>query len=311
MRGLTTRIQENRKGRRETLAMEISKQDAAKILGVHITTINRFMQASRPKTLRLMPIRFQTVHGNPSPVFDKKQVDALKNALDNRDNPKEKTCKKCGSTKPIERFKKHAKTCLSCINIRRRQRDTERAEIVASRRRAYNDLNHEHIRETNAQWRNQNKEKINARRRERDAERAEIIHAQGKRYRDANKEKINERRKKSYEANRPKRLSQARASGKRRHKILKLEIIENYGGKCTCCGEANYFFLTIDHIDNKGAQHRREVGTQAGRQFYKWLKNNGFPKDNFQLLCFNCNSGKQLNGGICPHEGENELRRAS
>lgn len=59
-------------------------------------------------------------------------------------------------------------------------------------------------------------------------------------------------------------------------------------------------FLSVDHIDNTGAQDRRLNG---GSSLYRRLKRMGFPKDNFQLLCWNCNSGKRLNGGICPHAG--------
>lgn len=33
---------------------------------------------------------------------------------------------------------------------------------------------------------------------------------------------------------------------------------------------------------------------------YRWAILNGFP-DELQLLCFNCNCGRQRNGGVCPH----------
>jgi hypothetical protein len=31
------------------------------------------------------------------------------------------------------------------------------------------------------------------------------------------------------------------------------------------------------------------------------LRKNGFP-EGFQVLCANCNIGRHINGGICPHE---------
>ncbi len=34
---------------------------------------------------------------------------------------------------------------------------------------------------------------------------------------------------------------------------------------------------------------------------YRWIIKNNFPEE-FQILCFNCNSGRHINGGICPHE---------
>lgn len=89
---------------------------------------------------------------------------------------------------------------------------------------------------------------------------------------------------------------------------LKLETLSAYGGKCACCQENKIEFLTIDHIDGNGAEHRKSIGldygsnekTVAGHNFYRWLKLNGFPKDNFQILCFNCNYAKHVYG-VCPH----------
>ena len=41
-----------------------------------------------------------------------------------------------------------------------------------------------------------------------------------------------------------------------RHK-LRADAIEAYGSKCSCCGESESRFLTFDHINNDGAEHRR------------------------------------------------------
>lgn len=82
---------------------------------------------------------------------------------------------------------------------------------------------------------------------------------------------------------------------------LKLEVIENYDGKCACCGIDIFEFLTIDHKNNDGAKHRQELGaTGGGGRIYKWLQKEGYPKDNFQLLCMNCNGCKGHNG-FCLH----------
>lgn len=35
---------------------------------------------------------------------------------------------------------------------------------------------------------------------------------------------------------------------------------------------------------------------------YRWLKQQGFPKEDFRILCHNCNRGTYFNGGICPHK---------
>ena len=84
-----------------------------------------------------------------------------------------------------------------------------------------------------------------------------------------------------------------------RYRRIKDEVFATYGGYvCACCGETIKKFLTIDHINNDGKQHRQRVG--KSRVLYYWLHDNGFPPG-FQVLCFNCNCGRQLNGGVCPH----------
>jgi hypothetical protein len=80
-------------------------------------------------------------------------------------------------------------------------------------------------------------------------------------------------------------------------KERKLELIKAYGGKCEFCGDANSEFLTIDHIHNDGRRHRKEIGYIGGADFYAWLKRNNYPRDRYQLLCFNCNCSKGNNGG--------------
>ena len=90
--------------------------------------------------------------------------------------------------------------------------------------------------------------------------------------------------------------------GRRKYrKDLKHKVLVAYGGKCNCCGESGLDFLTIDHINNDGNKERKER-PQTGMLFYHWLVKNSFPKSNYQVLCFNCNCGKNINGGICPHK---------
>lgn len=86
---------------------------------------------------------------------------------------------------------------------------------------------------------------------------------------------------------------------------LKKEVFEAYGGgKCNCCGEAELRFLTLDHVNNDGNVHRRVNNMKSGGQtFYYRLRTNGFPNDPpLQVLCYNCNNGKRVNGGVCPHK---------
>lgn len=76
-------------------------------------------------------------------------------------------------------------------------------------------------------------------------------------------------------------------------KSIKLGMIEAYGGKCVLCGETHWEFLTIDHINGGGHRHREKVGN--GYRFYKLLKEQGFPKDEYRLLCSNCNCSNKTN----------------
>lgn len=91
---------------------------------------------------------------------------------------------------------------------------------------------------------------------------------------------------------------------------IKLATFNAYGGPiCKCCGENLLMLLTIDHINENGAAHRREIfgnpdsrkGRGTGGNMYVWLRARGYP-EGYQVLCFNCNVGKHLNKGICPHQ---------
>jgi hypothetical protein len=77
---------------------------------------------------------------------------------------------------------------------------------------------------------------------------------------------------------------------------LKEAIISAYGGKCACCGEADSRFLTVDHVQNDGAEERRQIGHW---NILANIRRQGFP-DRYQLLCYNCNCAKGVYGS-CPH----------
>lgn len=89
---------------------------------------------------------------------------------------------------------------------------------------------------------------------------------------------------------------------KARYRAIRAEVILAFGGRCNCCGERQPMFLELDHIGNDGAAHRRRLG-RGSHGVYKSVKAQGFPRDRFQLLCANCNQGRQRNGGVCPHHG--------
>jgi hypothetical protein len=92
----------------------------------------------------------------------------------------------------------------------------------------------------------------------------------------------------------------ARERTRRHRRKVKRQAIVAYGGKCACCGLDDYPFLSIDHINNDGAAHRKREKVGSGRIF-AWLKKHNYPAG-FQVLCFNCNLAKQHYGGECPHQ---------
>jgi thiol-disulfide isomerase/thioredoxin len=113
-----------------------------------------------------------------------------------------------------------------------------------------------------------------------------------------------EKKAASTKAWRDRNIEYAKKKGRDYYKFLKAELVSEwlseYGGKCQCCGENNPLFLTVEHLNGDGQKHRKEVGT--GVNLLIDLKKNGWPKDKYTILCFNCNSGKARNGGTCPHK---------
>ena len=83
---------------------------------------------------------------------------------------------------------------------------------------------------------------------------------------------------------------------------LRKETLLAYGGKCACCDEDRPEVLTVDHVHNNGAEHRRII--PGGSPLYTWLRKQGFPQDDYQLLCRSCNFAKQAYS-ICPHQSVN------
>ena len=82
-------------------------------------------------------------------------------------------------------------------------------------------------------------------------------------------------------------------------KRIKLDVMQHYSKSevpfCACCGEKTFEFLTIDHVNSDGAEHRRKVGNKTNL----WIRRNNYP-DGFQVLCYNCNCARYY-AGCCPH----------
>lgn len=112
-------------------------------------------------------------------------------------------------------------------------------------------------------------------------------------YSEKNKEKINAYAREHYKNNKQKKAEYQRGI----YRKTKEKFLEMYGGKCACCEEQIFDFLTIEH---KQGQRRitKETGTRAYRKALLEYR-----PDLYEILCWNCNCAKgQL--GYCPHKPE-------
>jgi hypothetical protein len=107
-------------------------------------------------------------------------------------------------------------------------------------------------------------------------------------------------------------LEKMRVANREQVRKLRAETVAAYGSRCACCGETTFEFLAIDHINGGGSYQRNQL-KRRGVNFYRWLKKQGFPTDNYQLLCHNCNMAKGFYG-VCPHQrerGESQRQEAA
>lgn len=81
---------------------------------------------------------------------------------------------------------------------------------------------------------------------------------------------------------------------------LRKSLLTAYGNKCACpgCDVVEDQFLCLDHKNGGGRKHRKVVG--SGIALYILLRNQNFPKDEYRLLCHNCNHCYG-HYGTCPH----------
>lgn len=83
---------------------------------------------------------------------------------------------------------------------------------------------------------------------------------------------------------------------KRRYQTWRDACIVAYGGRCKCCGTGNRKYLQLDHVNNDGAEHRKEIANGRKGCLYRWAVRQNFP-DRLQLLCANCHQAKTTCGG--------------
>ena len=74
---------------------------------------------------------------------------------------------------------------------------------------------------------------------------------------------------------------------------LREQILAGYGAVCARCKETDKRVLEIDHMKDNGAEERRKFKRNYNKLHKSIIKRN-FPKDEYQLLCKNCNWLKEL-----------------
>lgn len=84
-----------------------------------------------------------------------------------------------------------------------------------------------------------------------------------------------------------------------RRKNLRDEFLAAFGGACECCGESEPDFLTLEHRGGWGGEHRKTKPYSS--QQLADAKRDGWPKDKYGILCFNCNRATS-GGKTCPHK---------
>ena len=88
---------------------------------------------------------------------------------------------------------------------------------------------------------------------------------------------------------------------KQRNQDLRLAALTEVGLSCVCCQETLLEFLSLDHINGGGTQHRKVVGDS--QKMYRQILTDPETRVLFQTLCHNCNQAKGFYG-YCPHQPE-------
>jgi len=84
---------------------------------------------------------------------------------------------------------------------------------------------------------------------------------------------------------------------------LRVKTLTALGGQCACCGERSPQFLVVHHKHGGGRAHHRATGVHTfngASKFYAEIKREGYPKDKYEVLCYNCHMAI-TNYGSCPH----------
>ena len=87
---------------------------------------------------------------------------------------------------------------------------------------------------------------------------------------------------------------------------LKEKVFNMYGHVCQCCGFEDIRALTLDHVNNNGAEERKALGERG--PYRRALTS--YKPDEYRILCMNCQFIKRVEAGRQnQHEGKLWLRQ--
>lgn len=76
------------------------------------------------------------------------------------------------------------------------------------------------------------------------------------------------------------------------------KVLDILGGACECCGFCDIDFLTIDHINGGGTEHRKQ---NSGRTMWEVVAKEGCPTNLYRILCTACNiAAAHTSDNECP-----------
>jgi hypothetical protein len=164
---------------------------------------------------------------------------------------------------------------------------------ILKKKKIYYKKNKKRIDKYQKKYREKNRKKIRAQQKEYNKNRRKLTPARIK-WLKKNREKLRQYHK-EYRKKNKKILQKKKLEHLYR---VKEEVLDHFGRKCNCCGETQYEFLTIDHINGRDKSEPRITG----KKLWLKVKSENYPKNKYQLLCFNCNCAKGIYGS-CPHKG--------
>jgi hypothetical protein len=87
-------------------------------------------------------------------------------------------------------------------------------------------------------------------------------------------------------------------SVRRQYDRLRLDFLEAFGCKCSCCEESHPYFLTLEHVVPR---RYKKNGIEIPRiKVLRQAKAEGWDRTKYDCLCIACNFAKGLYGE-CPH----------